>query len=63
MRASQLSQNTKISGKTLAHYFTNHYDRASTFERVFKIALRSDQTTIGDEYLTETLKSLRNFAL
>ena len=63
MKASQLTQNTKISGKTLANYFTNHYDRASTFERVFKIALRADHTALGDEYMTETLKNLRNFAL
>ena len=58
-----MTQNTKISAQTLAFYMKNNFDRHSAFEKIFKIALRAEGSVISDDYATEMIKQLRNYAI
>ena len=47
----------------MAIYLGNNLDRSYSFERVFKVALRTDQSELGQEFVKAMTNKMRNYAL
>ena len=61
VQISSMSENNHISGRVIAEYLGNQLENTSAFERLFKVALRLDRTTLSGEFFPELMHQLKEY--
>ena len=56
IRAAQLSEHSKLHGRSVAKYLGNQLARSSSFDRTFRTALRVDGTPMADAFFKELMQ-------
>ena len=58
-----MSGNCHIGGRSVAVYLGNQFERASSFDRTFRTALRLEGTPMADSFFKEIIQQLNAYSL
>jgi len=58
-----MTGNNNIGGRSVAQYLGNQFERASSFDRTFKTALRLEGTPMADSFFKELMQQLNAYSL
>ena len=58
-----MSGNCSLGGRSVAQYLGNQFERASSFDRTFRTALRIEGTPMADSFFKELMQQLNAYSL
>ena len=61
VQISALNENNHISGQVIAEYIGNQLDNPQSFDRLFRVALRLDNTKLSEDFFAEVMGQLRSY--
>lgn len=62
VRASSLTEYSKLSGRAVAKYLGSNLERGQSFDMVFRTALKLDGTPLADEFFPELMQQLSAYS-